>query len=131
MKLLLILSLGLISYTGFSQTQLEINEKALNSYKKVDQDLNDIYKKILFEYKTDTIFIKNLKASQRIWVSFRNAELNMKYPNREPGYYGSIQPTCVAMYLEELTKERIKTLKIWLIGIPEGDCCNGTVKTKE
>jgi len=130
-KLLLILIIGLASFTGFSQTQMEMNVKAFDSYKKADKELNDVYKKILFEYKSDTIFVKNLKVSQRIWITFRDAELNMKYPDREPGYYGSIQPTCVAMYLEQMTKERIKTLKVWLIGIPEGDCCSGTVKMKE
>jgi uncharacterized protein YecT (DUF1311 family) len=130
-KLFLILTLGIICSTSFSQTQSELNQKALESYKKADKELNTIYQKILSEYKSDTLFIKNLKASQRIWITFRDAELNMKYPERDPNYYGSIQPTCVAMYLEQLTKERIKTLKVWLVGIPEGDCCSGTVKIKE
>jgi uncharacterized protein YecT (DUF1311 family) len=130
-KLLLTLTLGMICCASFAQTQTEMNESAFNSYKKADKELNDVYKKILSEYKSDTIFIKNLKASQRIWISFRDAELNMKYPEREAGYYGSIQPTCVANYLEQLTKARIKTLKVWLVGIPEGDSCSGSVKTKE
>jgi hypothetical protein len=33
--------------------------------------------------------------------------------------------------LKELTEERIKKLNIWLVGIPEGDACNGSVKMKE
>ena len=31
-------------------------------------------------------------------------------------------------YLDELTKSRIKTLKVWLDGIEEGDVCSGSVK---
>jgi uncharacterized protein YecT (DUF1311 family) len=78
----------------------------------------------------DTIFIKNLKSSQRIWITFRDAELKMKYPEREPGWYGSIHPMCVSSYLAELTNERIKTLKEWIEGIEEGESCGGSIRLK-
>lgn len=130
MRLFLILMIGLISFTGFAQNQTNMNEDATESYKRADKELNEVYKKILNDYKSDAAFVKNLKASQRIWITFRDAELKMEYPDREPGYYGSIHPVCVAMYLEQLTNERIKTLKVWLEGIPEGDVCSGSVKVK-
>lgn len=88
------------------------------------------YQKILKEYSTDLVFIKNLKIAQNIWIKFRDAEMNTKYPQREPGYYGSIQPTCWNMYMTELTQKRTKELRTWLIGIPEGDVCSGSVKMK-
>ena len=113
-----------------SQTQADMNKDAYNSYQKSDKELNSTYQKILVEYKSDSVFIKNLKASQKIWVSFRDAELKMKFPEREPGCYGSIHPMCVSYYMEQLTDERIKTLKVWLDGIEEGDGCIGSVKTK-
>lgn len=113
---------------GYSQTQGEMNIDANESFKKVDKELNDTYKRILTEYKSDTVFIKNLKASQRIWISFRDAEMKVKYPKREPGYYGSIQPFCEISYLEKLTKDRINILKIWITETPEGDACSGSVK---
>lgn len=119
------------SLFGFSQTQTEMNTEAYKDFEKVDNELNQTYKKILVEYKSDTAFIKNLKVSQRIWITFRDAELKMKYPDREPGYYGSIYPVCRAEYLKELTLARIKTLRIWLEGIEEGDACAGSVKTKD
>ena len=53
-----------------------------------------------------------------------------KFPKREPGYYGSIQPTCWSNYLQELTEERTKRLKIWLTGIEEGNMCSGSVNIK-
>jgi len=117
--------------TGFCQTQSDLNNDAAESYKKADIELNNIYKAILSEYKTDTHFIKNFKASQRIWITFRDAELKMKYPETEPGYYGSVYPMCVSIYLETLTLERVKTLQQWIDGIEEGDVCNGSVKVKE
>ncbi len=115
---------------SFAQTQLEMNTEAENSYLKADKELNSTYTEILTAYKSDTAVIKNIKTAQNIWIKFRDAEMKMKYPDREPGYYGSIQPVCWYNYLEELTKKRTKELKIWLKGIEEGDSCSGSVKTK-
>lgn len=131
MRFFLVSALFLICLTGFGQTQSEMNNDAAESYKKADGELNKIYKAILSEYKSDTLFIKNFKASQRIWITFRDAELKMKYPETEPGYYGSVHPMCVSIYLEKLTSERVKTLQQWIDGIEEGDACNGSVKVKE
>lgn len=131
MRTILTILISLTTTLGFAQTQMEMNKEANDSYRKVDKELNEIYKQILVDYKSDTVFVKNLKASQRIWITFRDAELKVKYPEREPSYYGSIHPVCVASYLEKLTRERINTLKVWIEGIEEGDACNGSVKTKE
>jgi uncharacterized protein YecT (DUF1311 family) len=100
-----------------------------DSYKKTDKKLNEVYQAILKEYKSDTEFIKNLRASQRIWITFRDAEVKVKFPDREDGYYGSIHPLCVSLYLEDLTKDRISTLNLWLKGSEEGDGCSGSIKT--
>lgn len=131
MRILLIASFILFATSSFAQTQAEMNQEAFASYQKVDKELNDVYKKLLLEYKSDPAFITNLKASQRIWVSFRDAELKMKYPEREAGYYGSIHPVCQASYLEELTSERIKQLRKWLVGVEEVDGCLGSIMIKE
>ena len=129
-KFLIFTSFFLISFLSNAQTQLEMNTEANTEYQKADKELNSTYKKILKEYSTDLVFIKNLKIAQNIWIKFRDAEMNMKYPEKEPRYYGSIFPTCWSMYMTELTKKRIKELKIWLTGIPEGDACSGSVKMK-
>ena len=115
----------------FGQTQYEMNMTEHNKYLKADKQLNSIYQKILKEYKEDSAFIKNLKASQKIWIQFRDAEMKTKYPDRTPGAYGSVQPMCWSIYLTGLTEERSTTLKIWLEGIEEGDVCSGSVKTKQ
>ena len=125
---LILLFLFLSTNFCFAQTQLEMNDQARENYQKIDTELNSVYTKILKEYKSDTTFIKNLKIAQNIWLKFRDAEMKMKYPDREPGYYGSIQPVCWYNYLEKLTKKRTEELKIWLTGIKEGDSCSGSVK---
>ena len=115
----------------FGQTQVEMNQNANTGFQKADKELNVVYQSILKSYKSDTEFVKNLKISQRIWVQLRDAEMKTKYPDRENGYYGSVQPMCWSIYMEDLTEERTKKLKVWLTGIEEGDVCSGSVKMKQ
>ncbi|HLP10718.1 MAG TPA: lysozyme inhibitor LprI family protein [Flavobacteriales bacterium] len=131
MKKILLIAALCFSGTCFSQSQAELNQQAHAAFKKADAELNSIYQKILTNYKEDKEFIKNLKATQRIWITFRDAELKMKYPDRkEPMHYGSIHPMCVSLYLEKLTLERIATLKLWAEGAEEGDGCGGSEHVK-
>lgn len=111
-----------ISNQTFGPTELE---KAQKKYLKADKELNLVYNDILKEYKADTAFIKSFKNTQRIWIQFRDAEMKSRYPDREKGHYGNIQPICWSMNLTELTEERAKKLKIRLTGIEEGDICAG------
>ena len=127
MKYILSLIFCFFCFFGFSQTQAELNMMQYDSYKKTDKKLNEVYQAILKAYKSDTVFIKNLRASQRIWITFRDAEVKVKYPDREDGYYGSIHPLCVSLYLEDLTVDRIATLKKWVKGAEEGDGCSGSI----
>jgi uncharacterized protein YecT (DUF1311 family) len=128
MKIFFTSLLFLICSSTFCQTQLEMNLAQIDSFEKADKELNEIYKKILFEYKSDSLFIENLKSSQRIWITFRDAELKMKFPERERGWYGSMHPMCVSSYLGKLTRERIKTLNEWLQGVAESEGCGGSIK---
>ena len=131
MQKLIILFLFISStHSCFAQSQPEMNQQENKNYVKANNELNSTYQKILKEYKSDTIFIKNLKASQNLWVKFRDAEMKTKYPDREPGFYGSVQPMCWSIYLTQLTQERIKTLRPWLDGIEEGDVCSGSTKIR-
>ena len=113
-----------------AQTQGEMNAETAGEFQAADKQLNFIYQEILSNYADDEAFIASLKEAQRCWIAFRDAQLKMKYPDREPGYYGSILPSCEAMYLAELTQERIKTLQVWIDGVQEGDVCAGTVRSK-
>jgi uncharacterized protein YecT (DUF1311 family) len=106
-----------------------MSQDAAKKYQKADKELNTAYQKILKMYSSDTAFIRNLKNAQRIWVQFRDAEMKAIYPDREPGYYGSVQPTCWYTAMTVLTNDRIKKLKVWIDGVVEGDICSGSVRT--
>ncbi|GEM_PF-454824 len=121
----------ILNLSCFSQSQHEMHVEANGLYKQTDEELNLVYQKILFEYQADSIFIDRLKKAQKIWIEFRDAELEMKYPaeNKQLGY-GSSYPVCALNYLNELAKKRIQHLRIWIEGIEEGDMCIGSVKLK-
>ena len=114
-----------------AQTQRDMNEDAATIFKEADKKLNSLYQKILKDYADDPVFIASFKKAQRCWITFRDAQLKMKYPDREPGYYGSTQPMLETRYLTELTKDRIKALQVWIDGVQEGDLSGGTVRVKQ
>lgn len=127
-RILLILFLT-FNLTCFSQSQAEINKDANNEYLKADIELNDVYQKILKDYKSDSVFIYRFKRTQKFWISYRDAELEMKFPAKEKQLkYGSVYPMCASFFLKELTQERTEKLKVWLLGISEGDVCSGSIK---
>jgi len=133
MKIIQYLSFAFILFlsihiSAYGQSQTAMNRQAGNQYQKADKELNTVYQKILKEYAKQPVFIAKLKTAQRLWVQSRNAELEARFP--EPDQYGSALPSCRAIYLEDLTRTRIKFLRTWLNGIPEGDVCNGSVKMK-
>lgn len=115
--------------TGTSGIVENDQQKIFSSYQEADKELNRVYQQILSDYRLDTEFIRNLKKSQQVWITFRDAELEMKYPQRQAGYYGSSHPQCRSIYLHHLTEQRLRTLRQWLVAEEEGDVCAGSVKT--
>lgn len=114
---------------GLAQTQAAMNKKASESFKRADRELLDTHQKILQEYADDTDFLRAFETSQQQWKVFRNTELKMKYPNRAPGWYGSIHSMCISIYMTKLTKERIEKLQEWLGDTDDGDACAGSVRS--
>jgi uncharacterized protein YecT (DUF1311 family) len=109
-----------------AQTQGEVNQQ----YKKADQSLKATYAKVLKDYARDRQFRGKLRQAQRAWVAFRDAHLAARFPRAEKqAEYGSSYPACRCAVLTELSEQRTNELKTWADGIPEGDVCNGSVKT--
>ncbi|MDB5200956.1 MAG: hypothetical protein JWQ27_365 [Ferruginibacter sp.] len=119
--------LALSLQTTFAQTQAEMNQDAQKAYKRSEAEINTVYQQILKAYSDDQLFIKNLRAAQRLWIQFRDAEMKAKFPARPGNYYGSVFPTCWSNYMKALTDERIAKLKTWLEPVPEGEVCGGSV----
>ena len=62
--------------------QAELNACAAEDRAAADKELNDVYKKILIEYKDETLFLEKLKIAQRVWIKLRDAEIEAMYPSR-------------------------------------------------
>ncbi len=129
MKKMLFVLILFSSASCYCQTQVEMNAAEMQNYQAADSILNSVYKKILKKYADDPVFIKNLRASQRIWITFRDAELKTKYPH--PEEYGSAGAMCASMYLASITYDRISKLTEWLEGAEEGNICSGSVRTRQ
>lgn len=130
MKVFLILIAFFSAIEGSCQTQSDLTNSNINAFNLSDHYLNVIYKKILNDYKSNLLFINNLKIAQRLWIQFRDADVKAKYPNIDSKNGGSVIRVCYYSYLKTLTDERIAQLKIWIDGIPEGDACAGSVNHK-
>jgi uncharacterized protein YecT (DUF1311 family) len=113
---------------SLAQTQAEMTLDARKKLEKAEGELGILYDQIVQEYSEDTVFVRNFRASQKLWLQFRRTELLMKYPQRDPSYYGSSFSMCVNLYLEELTRERIRKLMSWIEPDEDGDMCSGSVK---
>ena len=114
----------------FAQSQ-NVDDIARRSFLKTDKELGLTYKKVLEEYRSDTLFVRNFERAQQLWVKLRDAELSAKFPDNGDGPGStSIRIACWYKYKEELTRGRIQHLRAWIGGIKEGDVCAGSVKLK-
>lgn len=128
-RILIILTILILTNTTFSQTQSDANQESYNDYQQADKKLNEVYQEILKRYSENKLFIEKLKIAQRLWIQLRDAQLDMKFPSerRDIKYYGSVLPMCISEYLGVLTNARIEELEEWLKGCEEGYVCRGTI----
>ena len=94
-------------------------------------EMDRILAEILSRFADDTRFIEKLQASQKTWQRYRDAHLEALYPADDKMLaYGSAYRHCRQIALAELTRERIKHLRKWLQGVPEGEVCAGSLPLK-
>lgn len=112
-------------------TQLERNQCATSHLQAADDELNRVYQAILSKYKDDREFLEKLRNAQQAWLTFRDAELEAKFPvENKQSHYGSVYPMCANLFLAQRTQERIRHLREWLDGTEEGNVCAGSVQYK-
>ena len=97
---------------------------------KADAELNRVYREVRSRYRDDPLFLEKLKIAQRAWIKFRDAHIESQYPQEDKIAYGSIYGMCSCAELAKLTRARTKQLRLWLVGIEEGEGCYGSVKLK-
>jgi|GEM_PF-1680584 len=104
--LLLFLSFCLPITLSFAQTL----EESRTYFENSDRQLNDTYQKLIGANRSDSIFIKNLKTSQRAWLQFRDAQLTLTYPEHASMENINLLSSSELIYLAYLTDDRTDVL---------------------
>lgn len=102
----LLVSPGLVQ----AQSQQEMNEEAAGEFERADAALNKIYKRFVKELDAEAT--GKLKAAQRAWVQFRDAESELAADIDARG--GSMAPLIYFGKRTELTVTRAKELEAML-----------------
>ena len=91
-----------------ASTQLALTECAAQSYQAVDDELNKAYQVLVGRLENTPASLEKLRAAQRKWIGFRDAECAFESSAVEGG---SAQPMMRNLCLERLTKERTQRLR--------------------
>ena len=100
-----------------SGNQMQMNQCAYEDFKKADKELNSVYKKLRAKNKNDKTYLQNLKASQRLWIKFRDAELDLIFTCESGDMrmcFGSMYPLLLNSEKAAITEQRVKSLKSYL-----------------
>ncbi len=110
-------------------TQATMTANACLELDNSNAEMKRIHRQIIRDHKDNKRFTTAFNKAQRAWSAFRDAQLTALYPE-SPELYGSAYGMCRCTMLNELTRERIETLKKWLSEGTEGDVCAGSMKWK-
>lgn len=97
--------------------QMQMNECAYQDFLKEDKALNRIYQSLKRKYKSNQTYLNNLKASQRLWIKFRDSELKLIYSCEDKNIrmcFGSMYPLLYNGDKAEMTKARRLILRGYL-----------------
>lgn len=103
--------------------QAELNQCSLDDYTTSDKKLNDTWKKLMLKFKSDKTATAKLKAAQKAWIGFRDAEIEAMFAcdAKEQNCWGSMEPLLRYGELTALTKARTARLQKYLtqgLGVP-------------
>jgi uncharacterized protein YecT (DUF1311 family) len=114
-----------------AKTQADLTECGGSDYRKADAELNRAYQLLLKKAGGDPIAVEKIKASQRAWLTFRDAQIAALYPAEDKQReYGTVFPMCADLALADLTRERTKMLE-HMLKPTEGDVCDGGLSYPE
>ena len=104
----LLLILSLIFSINILYSQTNWNERSY--FENSDKTLNEVYQNLINKNRSDTVFIRNLRISQRAWMQFRDAQVTLIFPNYNSLEVKDSLSRDEFSYLAHLTEERTKIL---------------------
>ena len=97
--------------------QRQMNQCAYEDFQKADKALNKVYKALRSKNKNDKAYLSNLKTSQRLWIKFRDAELDLIFTCETDDMrqcFGSMYPLLYNSEKAAITDQRVKSLQKYL-----------------
>ncbi|MGY2460821.1 lysozyme inhibitor LprI family protein [Vreelandella sulfidaeris] len=88
-------------------TQAELTECSAQAYHTADDALNEAYQVLVDQLSNNVASLEKLRAAQRAWIGFRDAECAFESSAVEGG---SAQPMIRNRCLESVTQARTQTL---------------------
>ena len=119
---IVLLILCCLSMPAFAQTQSEMTRQACEDYTKADKALNAAYMRLKNTCQKDPAFLKQLKVTQQLWITLRDAEADLLYPLGPTS--GTMQPLLRCAKMMEMTQKRTVDLKQWYKDAKDGIICN-------
>ena len=102
-----------------ANTQSEMNSCAGEEAKRVDEELNRVYKQLLSKVRGNPLATAKIRAAQRAWVTYRDASIEARYPAEDKAEYGSIFPLEVNLLTAKLTRQQTEALRDILRHVPK------------
>jgi uncharacterized protein YecT (DUF1311 family) len=96
--------------TAMAQNQMNVcaNEEA----KRVDDELNRVYRLLLSKVRSNQLAAAKIKAMERAWLGYRDAYIQAMCPeNDKQANYGSIFPMEVDLLRAKLGRQQIEALR--------------------
>jgi len=98
--------------TKTAQAQYDLNACAADEAKRVDAELNRVYRELLAKTTDDPAALEKIKKFQRAWIAYRDACIEATYPAEDKrAEYGSMYPMEVDLLGAKLTRQQIVVLK--------------------
>jgi uncharacterized protein YecT (DUF1311 family) len=114
-----------------SGPQVDQSRNSCSDYLKAKKGLEDMVKSIQDEYAKYPLFLKKFQKAQDEWVSYREAQLEMLYPEADKTEYGGFYPTCRCNKLVEFTNERLDFLVKFIANTSDVEACGGAANSKK
>jgi uncharacterized protein YecT (DUF1311 family) len=121
--------------TAFAQAPEKMDTiqppNSCNDYIQLKKDMDDLVKKINTEYAKDAAFMAKFKKTQAAWLTFRDAQMDMIFPETDKKEYGTLYYVCRCNWLIEITTHRYDFLLKWISNFDTGEACGGSINSKK
>jgi uncharacterized protein YecT (DUF1311 family) len=120
-----------INHAQNAKPYIDQSRNSCSDYLKSKKGLEDMVKNIQEEYAKYPLFLKKFQKAQDEWASYKDAQLEMLFPEADKAEYGAFYPTCRCNWLVEFTNQRVDFLVQFVSNTYDVESCGGAVNSKK